>query len=162
MKIPFPPLTFVGKSFTVVNQVRNERGGIVPDWVKPEEHSTIPVAVLLSHFDRCYVLGLVRIVQDKNRWGLSLRGLDHPDAHPWFLVKASDNLRKFFFIVNEDFEFYPIRAYVGTSEAQNIDEMHLLPPDIRKRNCEWTEFSAVDRAGVEIAIQSYMAQVGLR
>ncbi len=163
MKPPFQPLSFAGKSVYVSHYVHADVNVIQPagfdDGPKAEE---FPVAVVFNHFNRCYVIDIVRIVNKPNL-GLSTSGLDHPDAEPWFLVKCFRDGERFhsinYMIVNSDSQFYPIRG-----EGDCSDTMAFIFPDAweKWRGINWTTFSAIDKECVEAAIQAFLIHNGLR
>ncbi len=168
MKPPFPPLTFAGKSFGVSHYIDGTDVGLQPaGFTDDQDEDRFPVAVLLSHFTHCYVLGIVRIIRDRNSLIVTGSGLDAPDAEPWFLIKAVKKGERtsgeFYFIVNGDYEFYPLKALNNDRRVdQQAYGLGFLPPEVWQQGHNWTTFSAVDKEGVEAAIQAYLARTGLR
>ena len=123
-----------------------------------------PVAVLVHHFERCYVRKIVRLHYEK-QWSLTDKGLEDPAAEPWFLMRAERHSppEALNFLVNGDLQFYPLVSKPGgdlTNEPA-LDKLALLAPEYWKQAIDWTDFSAADRITVEAAIQAFLHRYGL-
>lgn len=162
-----PPLEFSGKTVTVTYQVLTDNG-LMPYSVANEDEEeagpSYPVAVLIHHFQRCYVRKIVRLFFEKPNWILTDKGLEDPAAEPWFLVRAFMNSTPLHFLVNGDLQFYPLLSKPGgeLTPEPALDKLALLPPEYWKQTTDWTDFSAADKATVEAAIQAFLHRYGLK
>jgi hypothetical protein len=164
------PLTFSGKSVVVSYQRRVPKDGVAPSTpftagkLAGKKADEIPVTILIHHFDRCFVEGIVQIVDTLDTgWGLVKTELDHPASRPWFLVCGlKDTITgggaartPVHFIVNEEWEFYPVvyKPPSQTSTHFEVEWCQLLP---QKTFGQWADFSEVDRQMVDAAIQSFL------
>lgn len=163
-----PPLSFSGKTATVTYQVLTDRG-LVPMSVLNEDEEeagpSYPVAVLVHHFERCYVRKIVRLHHEKPQWVLTDKGLEDPAAEPWFLMLAvrSRVPEALHFLVNGDLQFYPLVTKPGGDMTKEppLDKLALLAPEYWKQTVDWTDFSAADGTVVEAAIQAFLHRYGL-
>lgn len=164
------PLTFSGKSVVTCFQRRVPRDGVAPaipytaGKLAGKKADEIPVTILVHHFDRCFVEGIVRIIDTVDSgWGLAETEMDHPTSRPWFLVCGlKDSLTggtgqrlAVHFIVNEEWEFYPLvyKPQTAHSDKFRCDWCRLMSP---KDYDKWVTFSEVDRLMVAEAIDSFM------
>lgn len=115
-----------------------------------------PVAAVVHHFDRCYVMEIVRLIK-KDKWCLTTRDLGQPNVEPWFLIcSAKDHANGTnmqFFLVNAEYEVVPLQSY-ARDDFPELSQLGVL--DLRVQCVSWPEFSAVDRLIVEEAIQGFL------
>ncbi len=157
----YKPLTFTGKNVIVTSRPQYSQ-------YKTSDEE-ISLAMLVHHFDRCYVDRIVKIVEGRLRFVLSDKELDSPDIQPWFLIRGfKDNvivrdqanapLKKngshetIHLIVNEEYEFYPIVApvlQIGMKHYSIYNDSHID---------EFYGYSETDRLMVEAAIQAFLAR----
>jgi hypothetical protein len=166
------PLRFHGKNVLVTYQVRNPRGLVLRAFATDAKGRELPVAVLVHHFDRCYVEKLVRIVERPPGWGVSDRDLDQPDTRPWFLICAFKDTvigsrEVLYFLVNDDYEFYPLvvheqRPRTGDEAQLDLASIYLMGSQYYSGGqIAWVDFSETDRLMVEAAIQAFLRKESL-
>ncbi len=160
----YPPLTFSAKQISVSLRASNLNGYYLPpDIVLPNSTAAgrgpvVSMVFLVSNFESCYVERLVRLVCDQI---VLDQKFDHPNTRPWFLVRAfqGERDRRFglplTFIVNDDFEFYPVTSFTMTDSDLSVLPETLLT---RSHSIAWTEFSTIDRCVVEAAILAFLTQ----
>jgi hypothetical protein len=165
------PLHFHGKAILVTPQVWVPQG-LVPKALAALAAPFAPgqdhlVAVLIHHFDRCFVEMLVRIVEKPDRrWGVTNREMDQPNTTPWFLICAckdaavlKEGRMILYFLVNDNYEFYPLVVPEQDKWSHLVDCKHIyLLAESRYTTGDfgWIEFSEIDRLMVEAAIQAFL------
>ena len=142
-----------------------------PQWFKPFRFAGIGVSVrtqddgrrvesfLNYNLETCIVEGLVTL---NHKGILTSKGLEDPDADPWFLMEGKFRDLTVYFIANDQSEYYPVvsgdnsAAVKANGTSLRLVNRHDIDRYKRDTGLNWTQFSDLDYQIVSEAISAYL------